>query len=365
MSDCIRKDFKKSNINASSEFDFYQIKRKSEYLLDCEVFRDLDEIGFEFIIDKEQPFNKVNKLPQLAKYQALINIKNLYTDSQRLSISLNPDNLYFDINKMPKAMLRDVYGDVSFDENDFVQQYKAIIGYVLQSKYSFNDYYQGGNNLLNKNKNTAIYVDASTVEEIVDLLNKDYKSLQKKRQLSIIEVDKKQYTILKIISRVIAVLLVISIIIAGYFGVYRLNEEKVFNRANEFYIKQDYASVIDTLDNTKIGRMNTNIKYVLAIANIKTESLNDEQKSNILSGITLNSDSRVLEFWIYLGKGDMDKSIDIAKQLGDKEYLAYAYMKQKAQVENDKSLSGEERDAKLKAIEDNLKNIDINKKTTN
>ena len=34
-------------------------------------------------------------------------------------------------------------------------------------------------------------------------------------------------------------------------------------------------------------------------------------------------------------------------------------MKEKSIVENDKSLSGQERETRLKAIEDNLKNIEI------
>lgn len=360
MSGIIKKEFKKSNIHATSEFDFYQLKRESAYLLNCEVTRNSDEILFEFQIGSEESFSKIRYLPQSLKYQGLINIKHLYEDAKRLQISLDPENLYYDTNMMPKAICRDVYEDMQWNEEDFVQQYKSLIGYVLQQKYTFHDFYEGGNQLLSKNKMTAAYLKATKLDEVVQLLDTAYRGYQEKMQSTIVEVDKKKYSRVKIVSRITTVLLIGCIGVAGYFGVYRLQEESSFNKANEAYIKQDYVSVIETLKGMPVARMNTNTKYVFAISNIKTEALNDEQKNNILAAITLNSDARILEFWIYLGKSDMDMAVDVAKQLGNKEYLAYAYMKEKAFVENDKSLSGAQRDEKLKGIEENIKKLELN-----
>ena len=91
MSDKIKKDLKKSNINATSDFDFYQIERKSKYLLDCKVKRTLDEVSFEFTYHQEQPFEKIRELSIVFKYQALINIQNLINDVKRIKISSIPD----------------------------------------------------------------------------------------------------------------------------------------------------------------------------------------------------------------------------------------------------------------------------------
>lgn len=359
MSTNIKKSFKKSNVHAKSDFDFYQLQRKSEYLLNCKIERSIDEIIYDFELQEEQSFQEVFTLTTTYKYQLLINISHLLEDSKRLSISLAPENLYFDINMMPKAMIRDVYEENTFDESIFVQQYKSLIGYVLQNKYSYADFYQGGNQLLAKNKLTAPFVTLETHQEILETLHKEYKKVQEKLQYAMMEVDKKKYKRLKISSRLSLVLLIFAIGVGGYFGGYRLFEETTFNTANEFYIKQDYVSVIDTLNSISIKRMNTNTKYILAIANIKAESLTDEQKNNILSSVSLNSDTRILEFWIMLGQKNNEKAIDLAKQLGNKEYIAYAYMKEKATIENDTSLSGSEREEKLNEIEENLKSVDI------
>lgn len=360
MSKIIKQEFKKSKINASSDFDFYQLERRSEYLLDCKILRTLDEVTFEFHLHHEKPYEEVRNLSLTFKYQALINIQYLLKDSKRIKISLNPDNLVFDTNMMPRAIMRDVYAMDTYDEHDFVKQYKSLIGYVLQNKYTFYDYYQGGNQLLNKNKATAVFTEVTTLHELLEVLNKEYSDIQEKLQHSLIEVDKRKYKRLRILNKVVILLLVVSLAGLGYFGFFRLNEETTFKKANEAYIKQDYISVRETLENTSVKRMGTNTKYILAVSNIKTESLSDEQKNNILASVTINADERILGFWIYLGKSDMDTAVDLAKQLGNVEYTAYAYMKQKTQVENDKNLSGTEREEKLKQIENSLKNLDIN-----
>lgn len=359
MGKIVEKTFKKSNISAKNDYNFYRLERKNTNFLDCKIKRTNDEISFGFILKNEQPYTEVRNLPLVSKYQSLINIQNLYEESCKFKISLNPSNIYYDINMLPKVMMRDVYDENIVKESEFLEQYKALIGFVLQKKFTYEDYYHGGSKLLSKNKNTEVYVAAKTVEELVELLNNEYAKIKEKLKDSIIEVDKNKYKRTKIINVLSIGLLILSLGITGYFGWFRLNEELIFNKANEEYIKQDYISVIETLDKTKLNRMNKSKKYILAVSMIKVESLTEEQKNNIFSSVTLNSDDRILDFWVYLGRSNMKDAVDVAKQLGNKEYIAYAYMKEKSIVENDKSLSGQERETRLKAIEDNLKNIEI------
>lgn len=359
MSEVVTKEFKKSSINANSDFDFYSLQRKSNFLIDCKINRTLDQVIFQFEYNHEQDFSNLREMPLVFKYQVLINVKNLIEDSKRIKISLSPNNLVFDSSMMPKAVMRDVYKETKFDENDFVSQYKALIGYLLQNKYSFSDFYEGGNQLLLKSKSTSAYVDLMTTEEIINKLTEEYEKLQERIKTRLIEVDKRKYKQLEIAIKLSSVLLLFSIIAIGYFAIFRLPEEKTFNKANQGYINQDYITVKDTLSDIKISRMDKNTKYILAVSNVKTESLNDEQKNNILSSVSINSDDRILDFWIYLGKSNTEKAIDVAKQLGNKEYIAYAYMKEKVLVESDTSLSGAEREQKLKEIENSLKEFAI------
>ncbi len=359
MSEIIKKVFKRSNINAFSEYDFYKIERKNDNFLECKVERLDDEINFQFCLNNEVPYTEVRNLNLEGKYKALINIKRLYKDFLNLKISLSPINLYYDINMLPKIMIRDVLIEKEEREGEFVKQYKSLIGFVLQNKFSYEDYYQGGTKLLSKNKYTLVYENANSIDEIDKILNDEYIKIREELNKNIIEVDKNKYKKTKNINRITILLLVIVLVVAGYFGGFRLNEEITFNKANAKYILQDYISVMDILHEVRLNRMSKSIKYILSESIIKSESLTEEQKNNIMASVTLNSDERILDFWIHLGRSEMDIAIDIAKQLGNKEYLAYAYMKEKVIIENDKKLSGEEREAKLKNIEENLKNIEI------
>ena len=62
----------------------------------------------------------------------------------------------------------------------------------------------------------------------------------------------------------------------------------------------------------------------------------------------------MLEYWIYLGRGDTEQAVDIAMRQSDNQLLLYAYMKQKAAVEADKILSGEEKGEQLEALESKM-----------
>lgn len=361
MNQVIQKVIKKSKIQATTDFDFYQITRKSSYLLECKIERELDSIYFNFDCDEVQMFSESKLLSSLQKYRLLINVSNMIKDIQRLKISLHPNNLMFDSNLIPKAMIRDIYGIDDFNEQDFVDQYKSLIGYVLQNKYSFEDYYQGGNRLLSKNKETAIFTHITSLAELLEILKRQYNQLQEKKEQTLLEVDKYQYQKIKKWNVILECLVLVIILLFSYFGVFRLNEEIILKKADDYYIQQDYLGVKNSLKKVSISRMDIYTMYVLSISNVQLEALSEEQKHNILANISTSSDVRILQYWIYLGKSNFEKAIDIAKQIGNKEYIAYGYMKEKAQIENDQNLSGKVREEKLKAIEKNIDELGIGK----
>ena len=73
--------------------------------------------------------------------------------------------------------------------------------------------------------------------------------------------------------------------------------------------------------------------------------------------MTLTSNEKILNYWIDLSRSEYDAAIDIAKQLRNKEYLLYGYMKQKAYIEGNNSLSGQAREEQLKKVEQNIKEL--------
>ena len=266
MENTIKVTVKKSNLNANSEFDFYQIAQKSENLLDCNIHREEDQIQFQFFVGEGKRFDEIRSFSIAYRYQSLINAIYLLEVAKKVDFSMSPMNLYFDINMMPKIMMRDVYRDDKYNEEKIVKEYKSLIGYTLQNKYSFEDYFNGGEKLLLKSKVTRPYASLNTVKDLCDTLIAEFKKYQEELRKTKIEVNKTKFRNLKYFSRIGSIVVLILAILCGYYTFFIIPENKAVIKGNESYVKQDYISVIESLKDIKLGRLSTNSKYIYAVS---------------------------------------------------------------------------------------------------
>ena len=70
------------------------------------------------------------------------------------------------------------------------------------------------------------------------------------------------------------------------------------------------------------------------------DTFSAKDKENILSKVTYQSNEKVLDYWIHLGRLEVDKAEDLAMTMSDDQLLLYAYMHELHQVEEG-GLSGE------------------------
>lgn len=349
---------KKAAVKAVNEYDIYQLQYAGENFLPCEIKLHEDQVDFSFDIHHMETFSDIRKLPILERYHVLLNIFVLEKDAKSLQFSMHPDNLYADVNYLPKVMMRDIYGEQEgYDEEMFFHSCQSLVGYMLQSKYDYEDYFQGGIRLLEKHKETQAFTNVHTLDELYSLLQSQYESLKKDSYENKMEVDRVTFKRTTLLQTIFLVLFIISMLIAGYFAFFKVPQMQAVIRANEYYITSDYIQVIDSLESMSISQMNTNTKYILATSYIKGESLSEDQKKTILATILPTSDDRLFAYWIYSGRSQMEEAIDLAKQIGNREYLLYGYMKEKALVESNTKLSGEERETKLNSLQQQIKTI--------
>ena len=120
------------------------------------------------------------------------------------------------------------------------------------------------------------------------------------------------------------------------------------------YISSDYIKVEDTLQDIKIEKLSKDVKYILARSYIFTEGLTTEQRDNLLEYTDINIDINILDFWIALGRCDFAVAEDIAKKIGNNEFLLFTYIKHSAYLKADVTITGEE---KVDAINDLDKKI--------
>ena len=123
-------------------------------------------------------------------------------------------------------------------------------------------------------------------------------------------------------------------------------------------MQSDYDGTVEAMQNVEVERMNVSQKYILAYSCVRCESFSDDNMRNILNTISLNGDEKVMEYWIYINRLDTEKAVDIAMQESSNQLLFYAYLKEKAVIENDTSLSGKEKNERLSDIESKLKPLE-------
>jgi type VII secretion protein EssB len=342
---------KKSAFVAKNQYEYKKLTFPEKNLLNVTLEEEKEDLIFTYEMADKKPLLNIRNEDVLTVLAVLMNIEKLKETLEKYCFSMSPDNLYYDINRQVYVKVRDIYSDGrGFEEQEFIDNYKALAGYALQKKYSYEDYKKGGKKLLSKNQLQNKIREAENVQVIREVLNEEYIRVEKERKDNQLLLNKGTYQSMRVAITILGILCTIAIIYTGY----RLIKvdpytNAVINATND-YIEQDYVSCIDAMRDVKVTSMEVHQKYILANAYIRSENLAQEQKNNILEHISLSETPVRLEYWIYLGRGDTDKAIDIAMQQSDDELLLYSYMKKKAAIESDATLSGEEKTQQLKDI---------------
>ena len=330
-------------------------------LVPCALEETEDGVIFQFLTANLFPGEQIIRKSKEDQYRFLINCASLGQLCEEYSFSLALENLCMDINLKPQVLVRDtVYANA-----DFLAQYKALAGSVLQPRYQFGDYLSGGQGLYKKNKVLAALAKLGTIDEIENYLWKAYHQLVKQNQLTKRLVSSRSILASRIAIPVLAVLLAGALAFGGYALFFALPQRTQVIEASMAYIYGDPLAVQRALAGVSVEQMSFDVKYVLARAYVLTEAMSDAQKENILVGLTQRTDGAIFEYWIALGRLDFDTAIDLAGRFHDNELLLFAYMKNEVFVRNDTSLSGEERSQTLRDLERRINELNQARETAN
>lgn len=343
---------------AKKENEFNSLTKANENFVPCKLIIEEESAKINYDVENLNNITSIKSRNLLDKLNLLINISKLYRSTEDYYFNLNPNNLFYDYNLELKIKDKDIVIKTELrEEDEFVIAYKSLIGYILQDKYTYEDYSEGGLDLLENYKTTKIYKECTTLEEIGSVLKKEYEDELENFYKNKIMVDKTKHNIRKKIILISNILLVITLIYGCYLSFFKIPfKEKIIMSSNSF-LNQDYDKVIDNLDSVKVSKLPMESKYILAYSYVLSENLAQAQKKNILSTITLKSDEMVFDFWINLGELKYKESIDISKRLGDNELLIYALIKQEKNIANSTEVTGEEKQSQVDEIQAEIKRI--------
>ncbi|WZY01294.1 type VII secretion protein EssB [Bacillus sp. FSL W7-1360] len=238
------------------------------------------------------------------------------------------------------------------DEEKLFLELRATLSALLDGQYHFNEY-MNDNGVLKLSPKATSLMKQTTLEALRDLVSK-WIQVHEKEEAALHKVPKKKWTIQKWTGIGLIVALVPAIVFTVYVLAFLQPRQAAFTESHRAYLNENYSEVIDILESYKPNVMPRVVKFQLAQAYVATEQLKDEQKANLTNVLVLQAAEPYFDYWIAIGRGENEEAVDIARGLGDEDLIAYAQIKHREEVKNDKKLSGKEREDLIKEIDNEI-----------
>jgi len=350
-------DLPKSQTRVKDVRQLALINHDSDLFVPAIVEEGDDKFTFSFEVDpRAHTWDVVQKLNRKDKLRLLCNLARFRKIlTTRMTFFLHPDNLIFDDNLLPSIVfrgIRELIPPYELKEDKFILQYKCLIVALFSKKYTFDDLYSGS---LANAKDSAFERQVGELQEFASLVNfleEQYIKEKQELERNIVNVPKKRFRLYKQLTFIMIALAVILAVPLVYLTFVKTPFQAHLLEANRHFLSLDYGNVITDLQDQTPEKLPETSKYVLAYSFIKTEKLSDDQKEVILKNISIKSDPNYLLYWIYNGRGDFARTIDLAKYIDDPQLIMYGLIKQIEQAKNDPDLSGTEREKKVQKFQE-------------
>lgn len=349
---------KKSELNAKSGFDYEKLIHNSINFVPCSYQEKEEEIVFNYECSHLICSNNLKREDRLNQFQFLVNFFSLYDLYVEYKIFFATSNIYYDENYIPYIKERDLYGEGEKpDESYFLFIYKTFVGAVLGNKYTVAQLQDSGLEILEQEPELKIYIAAKTKEELLELLRQERKKYCENQKNNTVRITKKENRVKNIVLIMAPIIIITLACLLIYYIFFLLPYQRSIIAANEAYIQKNYVACIDSMEKIDVKNMNVNAKFILAFSYAKSENLEKEEIDLLTSRLSINSNEKELEYWIYLGRLEMSMAESLAQSLSDDKLLIYAYLKELNQLQNNTTMEGEEKQARISELEDAIKTL--------
>lgn len=282
------------------------------------------------------------------------NLLNLYSLDHDYEFSLNTYNVVVLSNLDVQVVIRDV--KVSHPSTNYLDKVKAILFELVEPKYNYNDYLNGGFDLVANNKMLSKYINVYNIDQFNEMLDQDiyYEKNRVKNEYRLIKNRSYQFNkIYRITSIILTVILLFLLLV--YINKYNLTTN--INTINQNFINQDYTSVVDNSKKIKLNKLSKEDKYIVAKSFVEVQEMEKTQKQIFLSQITLESSENVLDFWIYLSRDEFSDAYEQAYEAKDNNLLRYGYNKEIEYVTDSSKYNLDEKERKIKELQGKIEEL--------
>ena len=276
---------------------------------------------------------------------------------------IHPKNIFLQgsVVKILYFGLEGIMEPIPYTSETFLMTYKALIVSILRPKLDFELLVNGIAAI--SDSLVQDIVACESYDDVVKYIHEAYDKAYQEEKKKKIAVSKLTWRILSIGIGIFSVATITLGVLAAYYHFWSNPIQKATINAQSHFINKQYDSVADDLQGVAVNRLSKEAKFVLASAYVRLDNLSEEQKSSVLNTITPSSEDNLLDYWIYLGKGDYKKSLDLAQNIGDDQLTLQAYTNLYEQTREDKNMNGAEKQKKLgeyrKEIEELSKKLGV------
>ena len=276
---------------------------------------------------------------------------------------IHPKNIFLQgsVVKILYFGLEGIMEPIPYTSETFLMTYKALIVSILRPKLNFELLVNGIAAI--SDSLVQDIVACESYDDVIKYIHEAYDKAYQEEKKKKITVSKLTWRILSIGIGIFSVATITLGVVAAYYHFWSNPIQKATINAQSHFINKQYDSVADDLQGVAVNRLSKEAKFVLASAYVRLDNLSEEQKSSVLNTITPSSEDNLLDYWIYLGKGDYKKSLDLAQNIGDDQLTLHAYTNLYEQTREDKNMNGAEKQKKLgeyrKEIEELSKKLGV------
>lgn len=261
----------------------------------------------------------LEKLQLAEKLRQLLSLRNKFKIP-----FLHPDNIYLIGEELFVVHfgLEEMVVPKKYDAALFLSNIKALVLSVFHPKLSYEGLLNGSLSL--KDKFSQVVLQAKTAEEIFTFLEERIVKENIKIQETKRVVGKNQYTFYRFIG---IVALILALVMGFFLYQYKGDNEKqnAIITAQASFLTNNYAQTQKDLEKYDLSSLPQSAKYILAVSSVNLSDLTGNQKQAILNTLSIKSDDNTLNYWGNIGRGNFDKALDLAQNLGDDQLTLLAY----------------------------------------
>jgi type VII secretion protein EssB len=285
---------------------------------------------------------------ELERLELVLKLKTLSTQNSGYKVPfVHPENIFFIDGDLTfiHIGIRDGIAPMNINDTLALSQYKALTLAILNPKISYDNFVNGEMSL--RDKFSQALSNCDSFEEVLHLVETKLTKERQKEEAALVKVSKGRYRFFKYAGSVAVVAAIAMGVLTIIDQKTTIPKQKAIMTAQADFITSHYDKTLDDLKSYQPKQLSKDARFVLASSSINLANLSQTQKAAVLNNISSTTDDNTLNYWIYQGRGEFEKALNLAKNIGDDQLTLLAYTDLYQATKLNTSMNGDEKQKKL------------------